>query len=572
MGAEPPRRRGRVVHGAANQRVAEAKATSVAGGMHQVHAHELIELGQGVRQLLVCRGGGQLGIERVTADRGPLHQRPRAGQEGIHLEPNPRHQRRGQAARGLARGPSQLSQEQRVTGRLGGHTLAQPGIVHVLQQLERRLALERQKRQMGHRGGVSSGVEQPRRGVDRPQREDQQMGAARRPAQEVQNQLDRCVVGPMQVVEHQHHGLLASKQLQQAAQGAVIAEALGGAGLAARRRGRVGGCGGQHGTEIAPERRHPPRMHGGNVVVEGIDHHAERHVALMLGGAGREHEHALVARLVANGGEQHALPDPGLSEDPQSAARALLDLRHGSRGVSELLLASDQLHACSLGTSSGPCVTDPGVDHGVSRVGRTPLLIERLSRSQADGDPTVTSAPQARVAPSPPTVPTPPPTPRAPRQLNPYSAADHLTRLYRLAVGLCGSRTLAEDLVQETYARVLARPRLVRGDEFSYLARALRNVLINHVRAETRRGEVPAPEHFDTPDTRPTTDPQAAVLTRELYRTIAELPEDQRHVVAAVDLAGMTYADAALLLGVPAGTVMSRLYRARERIAAALEL
>ena len=68
------------------------------------------------------------------------------------------------------------------------------------------------------------------------------------------------------------------------------------------------------------------------------------------------------------------------------------------------------------------------------------------------------------------------------------------------------------------------------------------------------------------------TDPQAAVLTRELYGTIAELPEDQRHVVAAVDLAGMTYADAALLLGVPAGTVMSRLYRARERIAAALEL
>jgi RNA polymerase sigma-70 factor, ECF subfamily len=184
----------------------------------------------------------------------------------------------------------------------------------------------------------------------------------------------------------------------------------------------------------------------------------------------------------------------------------------------------------------------------------------------------VTSAPQARVAPAPPTVPTPPTPARAPRRLDPYAAADHLTRLYRLAVGLCGSRTLAEDLVQETYARVLARPRLVRGDEFSYLARALRNVLINHVRAEARRGEAPAPEHLEMPDTRPTSDPQAAVLTRELYATIAELPEDQRHVVAAVDLAGMTYAEAALLLGVPAGTVMSRLYRARERIAAALEL
>lgn len=184
----------------------------------------------------------------------------------------------------------------------------------------------------------------------------------------------------------------------------------------------------------------------------------------------------------------------------------------------------------------------------------------------------MTSAPQIRDLPAPPVAPAPRPQARAPRTLDPYAAADHLTRLFRLAVGLCGSRTLAEDLVQETYARVLARPRLVYGDEFSYLASALRNVLVNHVRAEQRRGEVPAPEHHDPPDVRPTADPEAAALTRELYRTIAELPDDQRNVVAAVDLAGMTYAEAATLLGVPTGTVMSRLYRARERIAVALEL
>ncbi|HYN52692.1 MAG TPA: sigma factor, partial [Thermoleophilaceae bacterium] len=70
----------------------------------------------------------------------------------------------------------------------------------------------------------------------------------------------------------------------------------------------------------------------------------------------------------------------------------------------------------------------------------------------------MTSAPKVSEAPAPPTVPTPPMPARAPRQLDPYAAADHLTRLFRLAVGLCGSRTLAEDLVQETYARVLARP------------------------------------------------------------------------------------------------------------------
>lgn len=162
--------------------------------------------------------------------------------------------------------------------------------------------------------------------------------------------------------------------------------------------------------------------------------------------------------------------------------------------------------------------------------------------------------------------------PAKPRLLEPGEAADHVTRLYRMAVGLCGSRTLAEDLVQETYARVLARPRLVRGSEFSYLARALRNVLINHVRGEARRNEVAEVEHVDPPDPRPSADPETAAFISELYAAIAELPEDQRHVIAAVDLAGMSYGEAAKLLGVPAGTVMSRLYRGRERIAVALDL
>jgi RNA polymerase sigma-70 factor (ECF subfamily) len=184
----------------------------------------------------------------------------------------------------------------------------------------------------------------------------------------------------------------------------------------------------------------------------------------------------------------------------------------------------------------------------------------------------LTTAPYVREAPAPPAAPAPAPLRDVPRRLDPDCAADHLNRLYRLAVGLSRSSVLAEDLVQETYARVLARPRLVSGDEFSYLARALRNVLINHLRSESRRGEVPAPEQLDLPDPRPTADPHTAAQTRELYRTIAGLPDDQRHVIAAVDLAGMTYADAAELLDVPPGTVMSRLYRARERVALDLEL
>src|SRR3954469_21394771 len=62
------------------------------------------------------------------------------------------------------------------------------------------------------------------------------------------------------------------------------------------------------------------------------------------------------------------------------------------------------------------------------------------------------------------------------RELDPQRLGDHIDRLYRAAWGLCGSREDAEDLVQETYAKVLARPRLLRReDDLGYLLRALRN-------------------------------------------------------------------------------------------------
>src|SRR5438552_2082459 len=67
-----------------------------------------------------------------------------------------------------------------------------------------------------------------------------------------------------------------------------------------------------------------------------------------------------------------------------------------------------------------------------------------------------------------------------PRKLDPSTLADHLDRLYRAAWALCGSREDAEDLVQETYTRVLARPRLIyREDDLGYLLRVLRNTFVS---------------------------------------------------------------------------------------------
>ena len=74
------------------------------------------------------------------------------------------------------------------------------------------------------------------------------------------------------------------------------------------------------------------------------------------------------------------------------------------------------------------------------------------------------------------------------RTLDPARLGDHLDRLYRAAWALTGSREDAEDLVQETYARVLARPRLLRNqDDLGYLLRALRNTFFTRLKTERRR-------------------------------------------------------------------------------------
>jgi len=157
---------------------------------------------------------------------------------------------------------------------------------------------------------------------------------------------------------------------------------------------------------------------------------------------------------------------------------------------------------------------------------------------------------------------------RPPRRLEPDRVVEHLPRLYRAARAWTSSREEAEDLVQETCARVLARPRLLRGeDELGYLLRALRNTLISQRRTARRR---PATTELDddlAAGTRAGDDPAEAVEIRRVYAAIAELPAEFRDALVAIDVAGLSYQEAARALGVREGTVTSRLFRARDRVA-----
>jgi RNA polymerase sigma-70 factor (ECF subfamily) len=153
-------------------------------------------------------------------------------------------------------------------------------------------------------------------------------------------------------------------------------------------------------------------------------------------------------------------------------------------------------------------------------------------------------------------------------QLDPQQASDHIARLFRAAWALCGSREDAEDLVQETYARVLARPRFLRSeDDLGYLLRTLRNTFLNQKRTESRRlRTAPLPDELDVVADPRATDPVAAFEAGEVYAAIADLPADYRDVLVAVDVAGLSYKEAARALRIPEGTVMSRLYRARQQV------
>jgi RNA polymerase sigma-70 factor, ECF subfamily len=154
------------------------------------------------------------------------------------------------------------------------------------------------------------------------------------------------------------------------------------------------------------------------------------------------------------------------------------------------------------------------------------------------------------------------------RRLDPDRVAEHLPRLYRAARAWTRSREEAEDLVQDTYVRVLARPRLLRNeDELGYLLRALRNTLISQRRTESRQPVTTELVDEVTVGTRATDDPVEAAEIHQVYAAISRLPDEFRDAIIAVDVAGLSYQEAARAFGVPEGTLTSRLFRARDRVA-----
>ena len=161
-------------------------------------------------------------------------------------------------------------------------------------------------------------------------------------------------------------------------------------------------------------------------------------------------------------------------------------------------------------------------------------------------------------------------------------AISYLDALYRMALRLTGNASDAEDLVQETYLRAFRALHQFRtGTNLrAWLFRILMNAFINEYRRQSRRPASTSLEELDEfslyhqmldSNLQPAVaQPEQEVLARlseeSVLAALDELPVEFRQVVLLADVEGFSYKEIAEVLGVPIGTVMSRLHRGRRRL------
>lgn len=151
----------------------------------------------------------------------------------------------------------------------------------------------------------------------------------------------------------------------------------------------------------------------------------------------------------------------------------------------------------------------------------------------------------------------------------PDRIVEYIPRLRRYARALLrGDALAADDLVQDCLERALSRLHGWRrgSDLRAWLFTIMHNLYVNQLRRTTNGPQfVDLPEN-GPPDAAAPVGAESAAILGELQRALDTLPSDQRAIVLLVSLEGLRYQEVATILGVPEGTVMSRLSRARQKL------
>jgi RNA polymerase sigma-70 factor (ECF subfamily) len=142
-------------------------------------------------------------------------------------------------------------------------------------------------------------------------------------------------------------------------------------------------------------------------------------------------------------------------------------------------------------------------------------------------------------------------------------------RLYRVAYSWSHNAMLADDLVQETLAKALQNAGQLRNPQVmqSWLFAILANCWRDHFRRHREMDDLDELEDYRYMDEHtPEQEHAQSQLVSRVRRAVAKLPLKQRQVLTLVDLEDLSYTAVAEILDIPAGTVMSRLCRAREAL------
>jgi RNA polymerase sigma-70 factor (ECF subfamily) len=147
-----------------------------------------------------------------------------------------------------------------------------------------------------------------------------------------------------------------------------------------------------------------------------------------------------------------------------------------------------------------------------------------------------------------------------------------LPRVRRFAWSLTGNRHDADDLLQSTVERMLTRAMPNDADVSKWMFRICRNLWIDEIRARDVRLKAAGRAELQEPQFLAGEEVVIGELTlREVDRAMAALPDEQREVISLVAVEGLSYREAADVLEVPIGTIMSRLARARSALARDIE-
>lgn len=145
----------------------------------------------------------------------------------------------------------------------------------------------------------------------------------------------------------------------------------------------------------------------------------------------------------------------------------------------------------------------------------------------------------------------------------------HEDKVFSVCLRIMGNRELALDATQETFLTAFRKASQFKGNSAlgTWIYRIAVNTCYDQLRKEKRRSADPLPEHHDPADHSAEDAIDSAGLRPEIQRALTALPPEFRSAVVLSDIEGLAVSEISEVLGIPAGTVKSRVFRARRLLA-----